>query len=218
MGGGWHFKLHVLNVHFSRAHCSRFVVGSIPWNGLTADELGSLRRAVDTASDCPAVRPEEFEALSAGAQALSQASDLDPAVAHLLGWATRAVVLHEVRHLADAEQYGESARIDCSICTERDSPGVRREVSAYAASIGWSQSPATTLFQACDAVTDSGGLHARALERLLAPLSLSCSDAPPPDLGARMQALEARAFDRVSPITMPNTMPDSLPLPRRSTQ
>ena len=199
----------------SRTDCSRFIISRIPWRGFSERDLSNMARAVDDWSDCPGVKPSEHEALERGSQALRRVEDLRPAIESLLAWSTRTIALHEARHVADAEDNGGlEERLDCSICKDRDGASVTAELSAYVASIAWSDSPATALYQACDAVADQAGSHRRALELLLDATSSSCNVEPVQPAEA-MQALEQRAFERSDAITLPEDYPASLPLPRR---
>lgn len=202
----------------SRTDCSRFVISRIPWHGFAERDLDNMARAVDEWSECPGVKPAEHRALDHGSRALHGVEGLQPAVESLLAWSTTTIALHEARHVADAEDVGGyEERLDCTICQDRDGASVTAELSAYAASIAWSEAPVTALYQACDAVADQAGSHRRALELLLDATSSSCNVAPV-ELGPAMQALEQRAFDRSDPITLPEDYPATLPLPRREAQ
>jgi len=199
----------------ARSSCSNFVVSRIPWHGFSERDLDGIRRAVDDVSDCPAVKSSEVEALVRGSRALAGVEGLRTAIEALLAWSTRTITLHEARHIADAEEAGGlDERLDCRICKDRDGASVTGEVSAYVASIAWSQSPTTALFQACDAVADQGGSHRRALDLILDAAQASCA-APQPEIAAAMQELEHRAFERRAPITLPTDYPTTLQLPRR---
>lgn len=199
----------------SRTDCSRFMISRIPWHGFAERDLDNMARAVDEWSECPGVKPAEHEALDRGSGALHGVEGLRPAVESLLAWSTRTIALHEARHVADAEDAGGfDERLDCTICQDRDGASVTAELSAYVASIAWSEAPATALYQACDAVADQAGSHRRALELLLDATSSSCNVAPV-EPAAAMQALEQRAFERSDAITLPDDYPTTLPLPRR---
>lgn len=196
-----------------RSGCSHFVLHRLGPTGVSLRDLGVLRANIDSHAECPPVTQPEYDAVREASLTLSKTDGLQAAVEELLAWSTRSIVIHEARHVADVAVHGDS--IVCTTCPEGTAAEVLAEVSAYAAAFSWSKTPFAALYQACDAVSESLGIHRRAMEIVLESTSTSCSK-PPDNPNQVMRQFEAAAFSREEPITVPDPMPSRLSLPPRS--
>jgi len=201
----------------SRRECgSQFVVNEVPWNGFGLHDLVVFdgHSELDEEIECPAVTAAEAETLIEGSRKLRHTEGLAEAVGALTAWLARGIVIHEARHVADdAEVDGLETPMDCRGCPPRSSVTVRAEISAYLASLAWSESPAVALFQVCQALEAGPGPHVSALDLILERLGRACVDGPSGDLQARARALEQELFGRSDPIGLPDDFPARLTMP-----
>lgn len=204
----------------SREHCSgNVIVGGVPWDGIKAPDLELLESVADAwASDpCPAVTlGEAYQMINASLQ-LRQTPGLQDAVGGLVSWLARSVAIHEVRHIADSDQFDGLAKpLECAGCPAAMSTVVRAETSAYLASLAWSDAPATALYQACQSVYHTQSAHGLALHFILDQLDLHCEMEPPANLAQRARQLEQDLFGRADAISFTEFFPQRLVLPQET--
>jgi len=194
----------------ARRDCgSRFVIPFMPWEGIEPEDEGSWFGYADRSegSSCPMLTREEATVVVEVSRRLREAEGLEDALEALVAQVSRAVAIHELRHVADGDH------TPCPGCPDGAHPAVVPELSAYAASFAAPGIGVTALFQGCLADRTTGGSHALALELILARLlDDGCQGGPPPDLYERASALEEQLFARSEPTTLPADYPAALPL------
>jgi len=196
-----------------RSGCSGMWWRKMPWHGYDQDTLSQLADRVE-GGPCAGVHPSEFTAIREASETYPARPQLERALEHLVAWAARPVVVHELRHVAD-----EIARGDdddprkCGICAVTDPDAVRAEVSAYVAQLAWSAAPAVALHQMCvstEGDPDEATIHGRASAVVLSGLQWSCREGVPDDLAARAQRIESEAFEHADAITLDASFPSQL--------
>ena len=204
-----------------RQRCgSTFVVHAVPWFGFEKQRINRLRGfALASADrDCPSITPDEIAILADASAALSGETGTQTAVEALVAWTAEHVAIHEARHLADRERAdGFDRPLPCSSCTDEMGIVARAELSGYLASIGWSPSPATALYQACLAIAQDKrlsrgavvtGPHADALSLIQRRLGPVCEDGPPPALAKLGRELEVEMLGRSEPMALAGGFPE----------
>ncbi|HET6583457.1 MAG TPA: hypothetical protein VFG69_08415 [Nannocystaceae bacterium] len=198
-----------------RSGCSGLAWREMPWNGYDQEQLSELAGHVEGGA-CAGVHPSEFAAIRAASETYPARPQLESALARLVAWVARPVVVHELRHVADAIERGDDdTPRTCGICELTDPDAVRAEVSAYVAQLAWSDSPALALHQICvstDGDPDEQTIHGRARAAVVTGLSGSCREGAPPDLAAQARRIEADAFGRSEAIALDPAFPHRLPL------
>ena len=192
---------------------STMQLGFIGWDGFNPRDLHRLDLYAerDKLQPCPTITFAEIDALRDASEALRADSTKD-ALQALVAWLTRMIALHEARHVADELEHGRlHARESCPGCPDRIHRSTRAELSAYVASIAWSENPATALFQAC---TVRGGPHGRAVRIINRGLGRRCTDAPPADLSQQARALQQKLFGSAAPMQLPHDFPQQLEIHR----
>lgn len=206
--------LETVDAVLERRSCGNTMqFGVLAWDGLNPRDLDRLDAYAerDKIQPCPTVKFEEVDALREASEAL-QSEQTKQALETLVAWLTRSVALHEARHVADELELGRlEVPESCPGCPERMHPSTRAELSAYVASIAWSDSPATTLYQAC---TVRVGPHARAMRFFNAEMGRTCADPPPTDLVERTRELQGSLFGVATPMELPETFPARLEIHR----
>ncbi len=193
-----------------RRACSNFILADPPWNGYNArtrDRLDVFAER-DELKECPSVKFEEAEVIREASGSL-KTETAEAAIEATLAYLSRVITIHEARHHADqkADEDGDSAPT-CKSCPEAMSAGTRAELSAYTASIAWSEMPALALFQACKA--NPSGAHRRALGYYLDQFGTLCDQPLPSDLQSRSRELEESLFGRSDEISLPDDFPEKL--------
>ena len=202
-------------MHARRDCGSDLIVNWIPLDGFSEEDADWFTRvaARDTDRPCPRVKQEEARQLVEASARLRAAEGLGDAVGALVAWLARDVALHEARHVADfALARAHERPLPCRGCLEETPRQTRAELSAYLASLAWSEAPTLSFYQACRAVARERGPHHEALAFVLAKLDQRCESGPPADLTARARALELELFGRSDEITLPDDFPETLPL------
>lgn len=219
----WSIVRTLLTLHERRRHCGAGVrINDVPWSGFTADRLERLAAMAERHRErsCPGITPDEVARLGEASRALAEIPGLRDATEELLAWTAEHVTIHEARHLADAEHAdGFDEPLPCRSCPPPMGILARAELSGYLASLAWSSSPATALYQACRALasdhrasTPVGGPHREAMELLQRRLGPVCIDGPPPDLRGLGRLLELEMLGRSEPIALGEEHPRSLPV------
>jgi len=221
----WSIVATVTEIHERRARCGAGLrINHVPWFGFEGERIVALRAMAqrDAAADCPAITLDEVDRLERASHKLLAAPGLEDAVGALVAWAVEHVAVHEARHLADHRYAdGFDVALSCGACSEAMGVTARAELSGYLASIAWSPSPATALYQACRAIAEDGrlghghavkGPHAEAMALLQRRLGHRCTQGPPQDLAARARGLERAMLGRSEPIALGEGWPRTLPL------
>jgi hypothetical protein len=140
----------------------------------------------------------------------------------LVAWTAEHVAIHEARHLADdAHADVFDTPLPCRSCTEDMGIVARAELSGYLASLAWSPSPATALYQACRAIADDrrwhggrggNGPHAEAMALLQRRLGPVCGSEPPEELSDLGRLLEEEMLGRSEPMGLGDDFPRRLPI------
>ncbi len=192
---------------YRRHECgSSFVIAEVPFDGLSERDLETVERFASRAGShpCPEVKPEEAAALREATETLRQADELEADVQSLVFWLSRAVAVHEARHVADDKlENGLEDPLDCSVCPDEMPAVVRAELSSYLASFAWAKSPQTAFFQACDATRSGYGAHAMAMSKIIEGLESDCARGPVDDLRERAKKLEHEWLGRSDAIVVP---------------
>lgn len=195
----------------SRSSCSHFVVLPVPWDGMTGEVLGVLRRHISTDPGCPAVTAEEHRQLVRAARELEADSDLKEAVEALVAFVVPPIMMHEARHAADFEQAEAGSPRRCRSCDDLLDEPAQIEFSAYLAELAHTDRPATALAQACLALqTSPSAHHRRAMSLVLGRANHRCEDGPVPNASTIFRELEAEAFGRVDEIALVEPPPERL--------
>jgi hypothetical protein len=201
------------------ARCSRFRVKRVNWYGFAPDDLGLLwdfaRR--DSRMPCPSVRFDEVDRFRENFREIVSDAEAVDAAERLLGWAARAVLVHEARHAADDDREGAiGAWETCEACPDTLQGATLHEASAYIASFADPSTGVFAVYQACGVVRDSDGVHARAVREVLDAIEPGlCEHGPPEDLTARAAALELSWFGRDASVRPRGGVPERLPLRTR---
>jgi hypothetical protein len=162
----------------------------------------------DELKECPSVEFEEADAIREATDTL-QTDSAEAALEATLAYLSRVITIHEARHHADQKRNeGDDRAPTCESCPKAMSAATRAELSAYTASMAWSETPAVALFQACKA--NPSGAHRRALGYYLDQLGTLCDQPLPPDLRSRSQKIEESLFGRSDDITLPEDFPERL--------
>jgi hypothetical protein len=200
-------------IHARHACGSAFVVARVPWNGMSARDLGTLQQAAagTGSSPCPDVTETEAMLFAVRSSHVRRQPQLREALERLLGFVAAAVTVHEARHAADdLELAGQP--VSCVGCPEGTSHVAALEGSAYAASFAHPQTGALALYQACaldEALVPDRVAMVRFLAERIAPGG--CYAEPPADLAERASRLEREIFGRSHPIEVLD-FPSSLPV------
>ena len=203
---------------------STFWIHEVPWFGFDADRINRLRAfaLASSARECPAITPQEIELLEVASQQLQSTDDLGHAVGALVAWAAEHVAIHEARHLADdARANGFDEPLPCASCSADMGIEARAELSGYLASMAWSPSGATAMYQACRSLADDrrqrggkllDGPHAQAMDLLTRRLGPFCREGPPDHVAALARELELEMLGRSDPIRLGDDFPRRLPV------
>ena len=223
----WSIVETVVRVHERRRVCgSGLQFNSVPWYGFEPERIRRLRDMAerDANDPCPAITADEVDALETASRKLLADRELQPAVEALVAWTAEHVAIHEARHLADdANADGFDAPLPCRSCAENMGIVARAELSGYLASLAWSPSPATALYQACRAIADDrrwhggrgvNGPHAEAMALLQRRLGPICGKPPLEDLSGLGRVLEDEMLGRSEPMSLSDDFPRRLPIPR----
>jgi hypothetical protein len=201
----------------ARAACTGTqIAGVVPWDGVEATEHARLLELANLwqGRRCPAINPDEAEALVDASWALQREAGLPEALGALVAWLSRAITLHEVRHLADSMQAADrAASVACPGCPAELRPLVRAEISAYLATFAWSESPSSALYQACRSVEREFDAHSMALRFILDELMLRCDQPPPDELQEMARTLERALFARQERLALRTDFPEHIKLP-----
>lgn len=221
----WSIIDTVVKVHERRRVCGEGLqFNTVPWYGFEPDRIRRLRDIAERDANvpCPAITGAEVDALELASRKLLAARDLRPAVEALVAWAAEHVAIHEARHLADdANADGFDEPLACRSCAEEMGIVARAELSGYLASLAWSPSPVTALYQACRAIADDrrwhggrgvNGPHAEAMALLQRRLGPICGKPPTEDLSGLGRLLEAEMLDRSDPMSLGDDFPRRLPV------
>jgi hypothetical protein len=221
----WSIVHAVANVHERMRECGTGLqINSVPWYGFEPERIRRLRDLAerDEGEPCPSITRQEVDALESASQQLLRARDLQPAVEAMVAWTAEHVAIHEARHLADdASADGFDEPLRCRSCNEEMGIVARAELSGYLASLAWSPSPATALYQACRAISDDRrwnrgravkGPHAQAMGLLQLRLGPICGKGPPADLSAIGRMLEDEMLERSEPMSLGDAFPRRLPI------
>jgi len=202
-----------------RKGCGRTVViEEVPWTGLTDRALGKVQRAAEknARKNCRRLTRSDADFLAQESRSLASDEALEHAIGRAGAWLARAVVVHEVRHLADdrhAEQGGRTPA--CALCPETLGGSERAEVRAYLASFGTEGMGYLALMQACGTGAHGQGPTGAALGWVLGKLLPSGCEGPlPEDLYARARAMESLLFGSSDAFDLPAAFPSELPVPR----
>jgi hypothetical protein len=194
------------------------IIERVPWDGLSDRALALVNRVAqkNEKRGCPRLTVNDAGRLGAISQALRENEALEQALGRLAGWLTRAVAVHEARHLADERAAPEAgAPGPCRGCPQSLDYRVQSEISAYLASFATEGVGYVALLQACGADAHSRASHSVALDFLLPRLLVDGCEGPiPDDLYARAAALRDHLFGRDGSIELPNVFPESVPVPR----
>ncbi|MBI5537572.1 MAG: hypothetical protein HY898_32920 [Deltaproteobacteria bacterium] len=201
----------------ARRGCGRTVViEGVPWSGLSERALSMVRRAADRNSKgrCKRLTSTDAQFLETTSNRLAGDSALEQSLGQLAGWLARAVVVHEVRHVADERHAEAGARTPaCARCPESLGPNERAELRAYLAAFGTEGLGYVSLMQACGTGGHGPGPSGAALSFALARLMPGgCDAAPPSDLYARAKQMEIELFGSSEPIELPATFPTTIPV------
>jgi hypothetical protein len=137
-------------IHARHACGSAFVVARVPWNGMSARDLGTLQQAAAGTgqSPCPDVTEPEALLFAVRSSHVRRQPRIRAALERLIGFVASAVVVHEARHAADALELAGQP-VSCVGCPEGTSHVSALEGSAYAASFAHPETGALALYQAC---------------------------------------------------------------------
>ncbi len=205
----------------ARSWCSAVpAIGHVPWWGYGPALVERARAAVAEAPedpDCPPMLPEEAEDFAAGSLTIRAEAGLDRSLTALVTWLARAVIVHEVRHVADDwEADGLRAPLACDDCPRGLGTSGRAELAAYLASFGAPGVGRVSFYQACRAAGAGVGPHGAALQVAAKHLGGGGCLAPPRDLYAAARRAERGLFGRVTAVTLPPVRPIAglVPTPR----
>ena len=215
----------VVKIHDRRDACgSGLKFNKVPWFGFEPDRIRRLRDIAERDEDqtCPAITLDEVEALDKASAKLLATPELRAAVEAMVAWAAEHVAIHEARHLADdAHADVFDTPLHCRSCSEDMGIVARAELSGYLASIAWSPSPATALYQACRAIAEDRrlrgtqavkGAHFEAMALLQRRLGPVCGKPPTEDLNELGRLLEHEMLERSDPMSLAPDFPTRLPV------
>lgn len=193
------------------------LIERVPWNGLSDRALAMVNRVAqkNELRHCPRVTQSDADRISAISQQLRGHAGVAQALGMLAGWLTKAVAVHESRHLADDRSDSEvgGARL-CRGCPESFDATVRAEVSAYLASFETPGVGYVALLQACGVDANGRESHSAAIEFLLPKLLANgCAGPVPDDFYARAAAVRAELFGHREAIDLPASFPQTIPIP-----
>jgi len=192
------------------------LIERVPWDGLSDRALAMVNRIAqkNDRRRCSRVTLVDADRLSAISRQLREHAELSQALGTLAGWLTKAVVAHEVRHLADDVSTPDAAGVSlCRGCPESFDFKVRAEISAYLASFETEGVGYVALHQACGIEGDRRESHSTALEFLLPKLLVDgCAGPIPDDFYARAAAVRAQLFGRIDKVPLPKNLPAVVPV------
>jgi len=196
----------------ARAWCeSALYIQRVPWRGYSLELVRAARavaRETPEDPDCPPLLPEEADDFAAGSAVMRETAGLDHALASLVVWVSRAVVVHEARHAADdREADGLRSEMRCAHCPPWLRTSGRAELSAYLASFATPGIGHLSYFQACRAAGVGMGPHVDALTVASESLHRGGCLAPPGGLYTRAGRLERELLGHTSAVTLPPAPP-----------
>ncbi len=192
------------------------LIDQVPWDGLSPRALALLNDVAvrNEQRRCPRLMTQDarrFELLSAR---LRDDAELEPALGRLAAWLTRAVAVHEARHLANDRGQVEKDRL-CGGCPSALTRSEQSEVSAYLASFAAPGLGYVALMQACGVDLSVRGTNTTALAWVLPKLlDEGCAGAVPDDLYQRAQQLEREVLGSSDRTELSAAFPDFVPVPR----
>lgn len=197
------------SIHQRQECGNRFRIYGLPWNGLEPPDQRALVEALGRSNgeECPEVTLGEAARMLGASERLGSTTGLAEAVESLTTFVSRAVSVHELRHVAD----GRAAR--CIACPDGMSAAARDELSAYLTSFATPGVGYVALLQACsiepaDDMNVSTAPHAQALAIAFdAMLPGGCQGAIPEDLYARAAEAQRHFFGERVGVTMPESYP-----------
>jgi hypothetical protein len=189
--------------------------GMVPpgWYGYDADtlDLAADFAQRDALDDCPSITLDEVDFLRQSRVELLGDRAMPGAVEALAALVARGVLVHEVRHAADAAAGADAPH--CVACDDPPAPVVAAEMRAYLASFGHPDGAALSLFQACrpDARWGANGV---AIERLEAGwLGDTCDTGPGDAFTTAAREEEERLFGASPEVLLPADLPTRLLIP-----
>lgn len=202
-----------------RKGCGRTVViEEVPWTGLADRALGKVQHAAqkNARKNCRRLTQADADFLAQESRSLASDEALEHALGRAAAWLARAVVVHEVRHLADDRHAEEGGRTPaCPLCPETLGGSERAEARAYLATFGTEGMGYLALMQACGTGAHGQGPTGAALGWVLGKLLPSGCEGPlPDDLYARARAMESLLFGSHDAFELPAGFPSELPVPR----
>ncbi len=197
---------------------STVIIDEVPWDGLSERALRMVSRAAEKNARKNRQRLTRADAdfLARTSRELSSDEALQHALGRAAAWLAQAVVVHEVRHLADDRHAEPGGRTPpCALCPPDMSANERAELRAYLATFGTEGLGYLALMQACGSGAHGRGPSGAALDWVLSKLAPSGCDGPlPDDLYARARATEALLFGSNDAVELPEGFPTELPIPR----
>jgi hypothetical protein len=181
----------------------------LPWNGLTPwgrrSLLAALRRSEGN-EGCPEITRGEAATILGASERLAVTRDLEGSVEAMVGWVSRAIVRHELRHVAD-----DPSPPVCRGCPPELGEAEVSELHAYLASFADEETGAVALLQACNLGQHNGGAHEVAFAWVSRRLMLDgCLMGPPPDLAERSRSLLRHLFGDDTPLDLSANFPRSV--------
>jgi hypothetical protein len=200
----------------ARQGCVRHrVLRRVRFDGVSPKRLRVLRAMAERERDrgCPSITTDEVQELAVTSMRLQRRPGVQAAAEALTALATRHVVMHEVRHLADrAELGGLDQALPCASCRPDMPSEARAELSGHLAAIAWGDAPTLAMYQACLVVSrEPSAPHAEAMRLINTRLDRPCGVGPPPDLPQLARVLETEMLGRSNPIAMPPGFPRRFP-------
>ncbi len=196
------------SIHGRQECGNRFRIYGLPWNGLEPPDQRALVEALGRSDgeDCPEVTLGEAARMLGASERLGSTAGLAEAVESLTTFVSRAVSVHELRHVGD----GRAA--NCIACPEGMSVAAQDELSAYLASFAEPGIGYVALLQACSmepAGEDvSTAPHAQALAVAFdAVLPEGCQGEIPSDLYTRAGDAQRHFFGERGAISVPEGYP-----------
>lgn len=188
------------------AHCGEgMALQVLPLRGWDPTEIDGWAPAVGPESSCTALFQREFDALRDGSVALRAASGLRQSAGALVAATAAEIVVHELRHVADA-----GTPPACAECPAWLSEEERGELSAYLDALRSAPLPSLQMHAMCTAMLN-GRRTARVGAFMVEELLEGDCTRVPPDLQQRATALDQRLYGPRGTITVTPAVPATLP-------